>query len=733
MIRKYFSKMINFDSKTKIFTLKNKNISYIFYVNEVGVLVKLYFGKNIHEFKKEDLRAINNLEFDVYSRLDLSSNKEEIYYEPYFSGLASPVEIPTFMSFDKRDSMIEINHSDNSSITDFRYHSHEIVKGKPHIEDLPQLRCGDDVETLIITLKDVKDEVYLKAYYTILEDLDVIIRHNEIINKGPNPIQINKALSLNLDINSMNYKVVSVHGVYASDRLLEENEIKHNKIVIDEVSGGKGFYHNPVLMLKHNDSTDSTGEVIGLGLIYTSNFKITVQGNQLDTTRVNIGMHDYNFEVNLTKGESFVTPEAFITYSYEGTDKTTQIYHDLVRNHLLRKRPQGMENVILLNSWEGCMFDFNTEKVIAMIDECKDLGVNLFVLDDGWFRNDDCGGLGDWVIDESKIDLGKVIDHAHKLGIKFGLWVEPEQISFNSNLYKNHPEYALYDKSLKHVTTFRHQLVLDLTNKEARDNVFNQICKIFDKYEIDYCKWDFNRMLTEAYSQTLPLFQQKNIFHLFVKGTYDLFNRFITRYPNILLESCSGGGGRFDFGMMYYSHQIWASDETDGIARSEIQYATNMFYPLVVNGSHVSMRKYLSVKEKAAVAMFGTFGYEFDPTKLTEKDKKEILISNEIFLRNKDIIHNGVYYPLINPFKTNFVSWEVVDKNKKRAFVFLMNYRHSNWRSRFLKLKGLDPNKLYKNSLDNKSYYGDFYMEIGLNLSVGMESFTPQLIEVYEE
>lgn len=725
--------MIHFDSKSKIFKLQNKNISYIFYVNEVGVLVKLYFGKNINELNKENLRMMNNLEFDAYSRLELSSNKEEVFYDPYFSGLASPVEIPSHMSFDKRDSMIVINHEDNSSVTDFRYVDYEIIKGKPSLEGLPSLRCGDEVETLVITLKDVKGEIYLKSFYTILDDLDVIIRHNEIINKGKPHIKINKALSLNLDINSMDYKALSLHGVYASDRLIEENEIKHNKIVIDDIAGGKGFYHNPVLMLKHNDSSEDFGEVIGLGLIYSTNFKITIQGHQLDTTRINIGMSDYNFEVELCENESFVTPEAFITYSSEGTTKTTHIFHDLVRNHLLRSRPKGMENVILLNSWEGCMFDFNTEKVMSMIDECKDLGVNLFVLDDGWFRNDDYRGLGDWVIDESKIDLEKVIKHAHELGIKFGLWIEPEQISFDSKLYKDHPEYALYDKSLKYVTTFRHQLVLDLSNKEARDNVFEQITKIFDKYDIDYCKWDFNRMLTEAHSQTLKTNEQKNIFHLFVKGTYDLFDRFVRRYPNILLESCSGGGGRFDMGLMYYSHQIWASDETDGIARSEIQYSTNMFYPLIVNGAHVSMRRYLSIKEKASIAMFGTFGYELDPTKLSDSQKKEVLISNEIFNRNRHIIHYGDYYPLLNPFKGNFVSWEVVDKNKTRALIFFMNYRHINWRSRFIKIKGLDKNKLYRNTLDNKVYYGDFYMNIGINMSMGMECFTPTLIEIYEE
>ena len=413
----------------------------------------------------------------------------------------------------------------------------------------------------------------------------------------------------------------------------------------------------------------------------------------------------------------------------KGSDDITHTFHDFVRNHLLRKLPEEKRKCILLNSWEGNMFDFNTEKILSFLKKGKEMGIDLFVLDDGWFRNDDTYGLGDWNVDQRKIDLHKVIDEAHQLGIRFGLWIEPEQISFASHLYEENEDFALYDHSLQKPTTLRHQFVLDLTNEKARDTVFAEISRIFDEYRLDYCKWDFNRMLTEAHSST---YQKKygSIFHQFVMGSYDLLDRFVKRYPNVILETCSGGGGRFDFGMLYYSHQIWASDETDVIPRSEIQYSTNLFYPMQCIGAHISARKLLSISEKGALAMFGTFGYELNPLLLNQNDMEEVHLANKRFLENYDIIMKGDYYPLLNPFEGNFIAWEMVNKEKDNAVVYFMNYRHINWRARFIKLRGLDPNKQYHNNLDNLYHSGAYYEQIGLNLSVGMPSFTPQIIEL---
>ncbi len=723
--------MIHFDPQGKIFTLGNERFRYVFHINAAGVPAKLYFGRPISPITENEVRAASNLAGDVYAYLDTKTNEEHIFDNPYFNGQTSAVEVPPHNSFDKRNSLIAINHDDDSSVTDFRYVRHEITKGKPTFADMPYIRDEDcTAETLMVELKDSRDEIYLRCFYSVFPDVDVLIRHNEIINKTGHDIHLTRAYSLCLDLQSNDYSLISLHGTYASDREVEEQDVFHNEIVLEENAGAKGFYHNPMAMLRKHDASNDHGEVIGIGLVYSSNFKISVMGTQMETIRVLAGMSDYDFYAPIAPNETFVTPEAFLVYSSQGIDKATHGFHDLIRNHLLRKVPEGMEKIVLLNSWEGNMFDFDTDKIIASLNAAKRMGVNLFVLDDGWFRNNDTYGLGDWKLDTEKIDLKKAIDHAHALGIRFGLWVEPEQINFNSDLYREHPEYALFDPRIDHPTTLRHQFVLDMTNPEARDNVFAKIEAIFAEYELDYCKWDFNRMLTEAYSKTLDRRYQHEIYHRFVLGSYKMLDRFVKRFPNVLLETCSGGGGRFDMGMLFYSHQIWASDETDVVPRSSIQYSTNLFYPMKVIGAHVSARKLLSIKEKGALAMFGTFGYELDPCGFGQSKFDEVKIANKRFLDNHDTIFEGDYYPLMDPYKTNFVSWMCVDKSKDSAVIYFMNYRHINWRARFLKLRGLDPKKTYRNNLDGKAYPGDFYMEVGLNLSDGMPSLTPYVIEL---
>ena len=719
--------MIKFNKNGPIFSLENKNISYVFYVNDYGMLVKLYFGPKINELSKEHFNALNDLGGDVYHYYDIKEDKE-VCLDEHLSNQFACLEVPPYLSCDKRESLINITYSDNSSVTDFRYVSHEIIKGKPSFDDMPYIRDNKkQSETLVVILKDIKGIATLRMYYTIFEDVDVIVRHNEIVNESREDIKVNQAYSACLDLNSNNYEVNYLYGAYASDRLLEKQDIKHNRIVIEDNAGGKGFSHNPMAALKDK----ATGEMYGFGLVYSSNFQFNFIGSEMNQVRVLLGMSNYNFEYPLQKGESFVTPEAVLIYA-KNQDDLTHTFHDLIRQHLLKTPQKAHKNTIILNSWEGSLFNFDTEKVISFIDKCERMGVNLFVLDDGWFRNDDTYGLGDWKVDNKKIDLHRVIDYAHQKNIRFGLWIEPEQISFDSKLYKNHPDWALVDPSLDKVTSLRHQLVIDMTNEKVRDNLFAQISAIFDEYKLDYCKWDFNRSLAEPYSQSLSERYQKAIFHKFMLGTYDLLNRFVNKYPNIILETCSGGGGRFDMGMLFYSDQIWASDETDAISRSEIQYATNLFYPLRVIGSHVSARKYLNIFEKAHIAMFGTFGYELDPNKLSENDFELIKKANKLYLDNEDLIDNGDYYPLIDPSENNFVSWSLVSKDKDKAVVLFMNYRHINWRARFIKLRGLDPNKTYVNSLDQQKYKGDFYMNVGLNLSIGMTNFTPLIIEIKE-
>ena len=723
---------IRFDEKSKTFFLKAEKFTYIFYVNHLNILTKLYFGEPIEigEINNNLLNFINNLNADSYNYFDLKTQKEVINQDPYFSGLTSEIEAPSFLTYDKRGALVEIRHSDNSSLTDFRYVSHKIYTGKEDLDDLPHFNDKDAL-TLELLLKDIKDEIYLKMFYTLYEGENILVRHNEIINKSKNEVKILRANSLALDLPTLDYDLLSVYGTYATDRILEREELKHNITSITENAGGKGFYHNPMCMLLKKDTTYDNGEIIGIGLVYSGNFKFDFIGNPLNKLRCLIGINDENFEYPLKTNETFVTPEAFISYSKKGINSMSHIFHNAIKNHLLRK-VDGFNKTILLNSWEGCMMDFNTQKIIKFIDKAKEMGVNLFVLDDGWFakRNSDDSSLGDWYVNKDKIDVKKVVDYAHSKNIKFGIWIEPEMISFDSELYRAHPEYALYDRTVN-PTVLRHQFVLDITKKEVRDYIFNQIKTLFEEYHFDYCKWDFNRLLTETVSQMEPS-KSSYLYHAFTLGSYDLLNRFMKTFPNVLLETCAGGGGRFDLGMLYYSSQIWGSDETDGVARTLIQFATNVFYPLKVIGSHVSARKFLSIKEKAAVALFGTFGYELDPTKLSDEELKEVKISNEWFDKYKDLIDEGDYYSLISPYGNNFVAWEVVKKDQSEALIFFMNYRQVNRESRFLKVHGLKKDAYYQNDLTNDVFKGDIYSKIGLNLSSGRQSFTPSLIHLKE-
>lgn len=719
---------INFDSNYKVFTLEGKNFLYIFYINYLGIPVKLYFGKKIflNGIDERFFNHVNNLNADSYNYFDFATKKEVINNEQYFSGLTSDLEAPSFSTYDKRGALVEIKHDDGSYVTDFRYVNYEIYEGKKELENLPHFDSQKCL-TLEVLLKDIKCDIYLKMFYTVYEDLDIIVRHNEIINNSDKTVYLNKAYSLCLDMSDLDYELLSVYGTYATDRILERQKLRHNLVSITENAGGKGFYHNPVCMLLRSDTTYNCGEAIGFGLVYSSNFRFDFIGNPLNKLRCLIGINSENFALTLNKNDKFVTPEAFFIYANKGINSLTHGYHDVIRNHLLKKNPYE-KKPILLNSWEGCMMDFDTEKILKFIKKSKQMGVNLFVLDDGWFgkRNDDTSSLGDWEVNIKKIDLKRVIDYAHSLKMKFGLWIEPEMVSFDSKLYREHPDYALYDETIN-PTSLRHQFVLDITREDVREFIFDKIKNIFDNYDIDYCKWDFNRIITEAHSQK-NIQANNQIYHAFITGTYDLLNKFTKRYPKILLETCAGGGGRFDLGMLYYSPQIWGSDETDGVARTLIQYATNIFYPLSCIGSHVSARKFLSIKEKAAIALFGTFGYELDPTKLNNEDLEEVKISNLWFKKYKKLIDEGDYYSLISPYNNNFVAREVVSKNKNEAIIFYMNYRQVNWESRFLKIQGLKEDYIYKNDLSNDCFSGSVYMNIGLNMSSGRQSFTPSLI-----
>ena len=465
--------MIEFDAKTKIFHLHNEEFSYYFCINKLGYLIHLYSGKYIQSV---DIERLTERYVERYAYLE---NNQEVCDESYYFALqASNFECASHLTGDKRGAPIIIKNVDGSTLTDFRYHSHSVINGKVEIENLPHARIGTkkNVQTLEVVLKDIRSNVFLSLYYSIFDDMNVLIRNCKVFNGENEDINLIKAASLELDLFGEDYTLISTHGTWSMDRLIEETPINHNKIVVSDNHGARGFYHNPAIMIKENEATYKSGDVYGLSLIYSGNFSFEVGQDDLNQTRIIAGINPETFNFKLSKGETFITPECVLAFSDKGINGVTQTLHDFAREYIIPKKFVNVERPILINSWEAYYFDFDTLKIKKIIDEAKELGIEMVVLDDGWFgkRNDDKTSLGDWELNLEKINLEEVIDYAHKQKMKFGLWVEPEMISPGSSLYKSHPEYALYNRNVK-PTLYRHQLVLDFTSPKVVNEIFNMI------------------------------------------------------------------------------------------------------------------------------------------------------------------------------------------------------------------------------------------------------------------
>lgn len=720
--------MINFDRQRKTFCLRNRYLSYWFYVNEANILQHLFLGSPLADI---NLLALTNLDTD-WSRtyLDKNTNLEGSYQDAFYDG-KSMMEIPGFGYADKRGASFIIEDSNKNVATDFRYVSHRIYQGKPLLSQMPCFRDEGNVQTLEITLQDLKRDITLLASYTIYEDYSLILRNNQIINNEEQPIIIRRAYSLNLDLPSKDYSLIHFPGDWCNERREVEEEIDYGLKRLYSNLGRSSHEENPFAFIKEKDAGEYQGTCYAFSFVYSGNFAIDINVDKLKMTRVQVGINDEQFDWNLASKQSFVTPEGLIVYSAKGINGLTQTIHDITREKLINKHFVNKDRPIMLNSWEGCYMDFNTEKIIRYIDDVVSMGAELFVLDDGWFgqRNDDNTSLGDWTVNTQKIDLKRIIEHCHSLGLKFGLWFEPEMINPQSDLFRHHPEFALGDPKVNRSLS-RHQLVLDTANKAAIDNVYSQIITILDNYDIDYVKWDHNRNVADAFSLAVSNYQQGEVYHRLMLGSYELINRIVTRYPNILFESCASGGGRFDLGMLYYMPQVWTSDEMDPLQRLFIQYSTSRLYPLSTMGAHVGKHNTASYSTKAKISCLGIFGYEFDPKTLDAEQKKAVLDVASVYKRNRNLIYSGDVYHLLTPYKQNYMSLLVVSKDKRQGLCLFSNLKKENIEYRFLKLKGLDPQKKYFNSFDHQTYFGSYYMDVGINLCKGLTFLETYLIEI---
>lgn len=712
---------IFYNEKDKAFKLRANNTDYMMKVCEEGYLAHVYYGNKVPD---EDLTYLLRLDESPFT--PATNDRDRASFMDTL-----PFEYPCFGLGDYRESAFKIMDANGMSTCDLRYVSHKMYEGKPKLEGLPATFATEEsgCSTLEITMYDKYADIEVVLIYTAFDKLDVITRSAVITNKSEKPFKITRALSACVDFDTDKMDMITLNGSWARERAVERCRLHHGKQLVDSCKGESSHQNNPFVALCDNNADEDKGEVFGFNFVYSGNFYAQAEVTQHKKTRFLMGINPLDFEWLLEKGESFTCPEVVMVHSDEGIGKMSRIFHDLYRNNLIRGEYKDKRRPILINNWEATYFNFDTDKLIDIAKEASKLGIEMLVMDDGWFghRDSDNSSLGDWFVYEKKLKGGLkyLVDEVNKLGMKFGIWFEPEMISPDSELYKAHPDWAIQIKG-RPLTLCREQYVLDYSRKEVRDHVYGMMKKILDSANIEYIKWDMNRQLTEVGSATLPAERQRELWHRYVLGVYDLMDRLTTDYPHILLENCSGGGARFDPGMLYYSPQIWCSDDTDAIERLKIQHGTSMCYPCSAMGAHVSdcpnhtVGRNTPFKTRGHVAMVGTFGYELDVTRIPQEDRDAIPAQIEEFNKFNKLVRTGDHYRIGNMFEDNtWDAWEFVAKDKSEAlFEFVQVLARPNERSRRIKLKGLEPEAYYyEESEPDKKISGAALMNAGINIA----------------
>lgn len=712
---------IFYNEKDKAFKLRANNTDYMMKVCEEGYLAHVYYGNKVPD---EDLTYLLRLDESPFT--PATNDRDRASFMDTL-----PFEYPCFGLGDYRESAFKIMDADGMSTSDLRYVSHKMYEGKPKLEGLPATFATEEsgCSTLEITMYDKYADIEVVLIYTAFDKLDVITRSAVITNKSEKPFKITRALSACVDFDTDKMDMITLNGSWARERAVERCRLHHGKQLVDSCRGESSHQNNPFVALCDNNADEDKGEVFGFNFVYSGNFYAQAEVTQHKKTRFLMGINPLDFEWLLEKGESFTCPEVVMVHSDEGIGKMSRTFHDLYRNNLIRGEYKDKRRPILINNWEATYFNFDTDKLIDIAKEASKLGIEMLVMDDGWFghRDSDNSSLGDWFVYEKKLmgGLKYLVDEVNKLGMKFGIWFEPEMISPDSELYKAHPDWAIQIKG-RPLTLCREQYVLDYSRKEVRDYVYGMMKKILDSANIEYIKWDMNRQLTEVGSATLPAERQRELWYRYVLGVYDLMDRLTTDYPHILLENCSGGGARFDPGMLYYSPQIWCSDDTDAIERLKIQHGTSMCYPCSAMGAHVSdcpnhtVGRNTPFKTRGHVAMVGTFGYELDVTRIPQEDRDAIPAQIEEFNKFNKLVRTGDHYRIGNMFEDNtWDAWEFVAKDKSEAlFEFVQVLGRPNERSRRIKLKGLEADAYYyEENEPDKKISGAALMNAGINIA----------------
>ena len=711
---------IIYNEKTREFHLYNQEISYIIKILDNDQPGQLYYGKRLtyredfsHLFEYA-MRDMSPYAFEGNSTFSLENIKQEY---------------PTFGCGDMRFPAYEIERENGSHVVEFVYKEHKIYNGKPKLEGLPAtyVESDDEAQTLELVLEDTSINTRIVLLYTIYEAFPVIARSVRFECDSDEKITLLSAMSACVDLPDKDYEMIDLAGVWARERHVRRHKLDYGIQSIYSMRGCSSYQFNPFLALARENADEFQGQVYGFSLVYSGNFLAQTEVDNYDTARVLMGIHPNGFKWTLGKGESFQTPEMVMVYSEAGLNGMSQTFHKLYRTRLARGTWRDKVRPILINSWEAFYFDFDAPKLLGLADAATDLGMELFVLDDGWFgkRDDSTSSLGDWYPNEEKLKgtLKELAEKINAKGLKFGLWIEPEMTNKDSDLYRAHPDWILAEQG-KRICHSRTQYVLDFSKKEVREYIGDMLENLLAEVPVSYIKWDMNRTFSEVFSNGNDREYQGKVCHKYILGVYELYERLTSRFPHVLFESCASGGARFDPGMLYYAPQGWTSDDTDAIERLKIQYGTSMVYPVSCMGSHVSAspnhqtNRVTPIETRADVAYFGTFGYELDLLKLGEEDKAEIRRQIAFMKEKRDLIQKGTFYRLKSPFEGNETAWMIVSEDQKKALVgYYRVMQPVNVGFKRLKLKGLKEDTCYKVSGYAYDCYGDELMQVGMILS----------------
>ena len=708
---------ISYNEKTRIFKLDTPNTSYCFGVEDsFGYLLHHYYGRRLAADGVGYLTRTGEYPFTP----DRNGREKLSFLN------AAPFEYPMGGMGDFREHCLEIRTREGYNTLEAGFRDYEIRRGKRPLAGLPAT-FGTEADCASLTVRLTDDIVGLtvELEYTVFEDLDAISRSARICNQGKETVWLTKALSACLDEEDRDFSMLSLHGAWARERGIQYRKLGYGRQGVFSERGVSSHQDQPFLGLTTPGITQTQGEVYGFHLVYSGNFEAQTEVSQFNMTRTLLGINPYNFCWELKPGEAFQTPEVVMVYSCAGLGSMTRTYHDLYRRHLIRGPWRDRKRPVLINNWEATHFDFDLEKLLDIAREAAKAGIEMLVMDDGWFGNrfDDNRALGDWFVNEEKLPggLDRLARELNGLGLKFGLWIEPEMVSPDSDLFRAHPDWAIQTPG-REPGRCRNQYVLDLTRAEVLEYVWQRIRSILSSANIEYVKWDMNRQLSDLGSLGLPPRRQGELYHRYVLAVYELQERLVRTFPNLLLENCSGGGGRFDPGMLYYSPQIWCSDNTDAVERLKIQEGTALLYPLSTIGAHVSdcpnhyMGRTVPFETRGHVALAGTFGYELDVTGISGEDRAQIPGQVAMYHRYNDLVREGDYYRLASCRENGaYDCWQINAKDGSQALVtYVQVMSRVNFPSRRVRLEGLEPGKTYRVEQTGQTYGGDVLMYAGL-------------------